>query len=91
MHHDAGYHPYFPPCTRANEGQRQTILRMMGTMQRTTADDTEEFRDLVSFVRYGLLDGRAKKEHLCRLAPRRVPSGSTLLQFEGCPSRTDAN
>ena len=51
----------------------------------------EEFRDLVSFVRYGLLDGRAKKEHLCRLAPRRVPSGSTLLQFEGCPSRTDAN
>lgn len=46
MHHDAGYHPYFPPCTRANEDRRQTILRMMGTMQRTTADDTEEFRDL---------------------------------------------
>jgi len=43
---DAGYHRLFPPCTRAEEDRRQEILRMMGTMQQTAADDTEEFIDL---------------------------------------------
>jgi hypothetical protein len=46
IQHGSGYHPYFPPCTRANEDRRQTILRMMGRMPETTADDTAEFRDL---------------------------------------------
>jgi len=44
-----------------------------------------EFSDLVAFVRYGLLDERAEKENLCKLVPRSVPSGSPLLQFQGCP------
>jgi cytochrome c peroxidase len=47
----------------------------------------DEFRDLVAFVRDGLLDDRARKENLCRLVPRSVPSGFTVLQFEGCPAR----
>lgn len=46
-----------------------------------------EFRDLVAFVRDGLLDERARKENLCRLVPRTVPSGFRVLQFEGCPRR----
>jgi cytochrome c peroxidase len=44
----------------------------------------EEFADLVRFVRDGLLDERAKKENLCRLVPSSVPSGSPVLQFQGC-------
>jgi cytochrome c peroxidase len=47
----------------------------------------DEFRDLVAFVRDGLLDDRARKDNLCRLVPRSVPSGFTVLQFEGCPAR----
>ena len=43
-----------------------------------------EFDDLVSFVRDGLLDRRAQKESLCVLVPQSVPSGLSLLQFEGC-------
>jgi cytochrome c peroxidase len=44
-----------------------------------------QFTDLVAFVRDGLLDRRATKENLCKLVPRSVPSGSPLLQFQGCP------
>ena len=47
----------------------------------------DEFHDLVAFVRYGLLDERARKENLCKLVPRRVPSGFSVLQFERCPVR----
>jgi cytochrome c peroxidase len=42
----------------------------------------DEFRDLVDFVREGLLDPRAKPEHLRRLIPRSVPSGFPVLQFQ---------
>ena len=45
-----------------------------------------ELNTLVEFVRGGLLDDRARKENLCRLAPRAVPSGFTTMSFEGCPS-----
>ena len=41
----------------------------------------------MAFVRDGLLDERARKENLCRLVPRGVPSGFSLLQFERCPAR----
>ena len=46
----------------------------------------EEFESLVAFVGGGLLDSRARKEHLCNLPPPSVPSGLPTLQFEGCPS-----
>ena len=42
----------------------------------------EEFRQLVDFVRNGLLDPRAKPERLSRLVPKSVPSGRPLLTFE---------
>jgi cytochrome c peroxidase len=44
-----------------------------------------EFTDLVSFVRGALLDERVRKENLCGLVPRAVPSGLPVLQFEDCP------
>ena len=43
-----------------------------------------EFHDLVSFVRDGLLDERAKPENLCKLVPASVPSGFPVLQFQAC-------
>lgn len=43
-----------------------------------------EFRALVKFVRFGLLDRKARAGNLCRLAPDAVPSGLAVLQFEGC-------
>jgi cytochrome c peroxidase len=46
--------------------------------------DPREFADLVAFVRDALLDDRATREHLCRFVPRSVPSGSPMMQFQGC-------
>jgi hypothetical protein len=43
-----------------------------------------EFSDLVRFVRDGLLDARVLKPNLCGLIPRAVPSGLTVMEFEGC-------
>jgi cytochrome c peroxidase len=44
----------------------------------------EEFRQLVAFVREGLLDDRARKEHLCSLVPTHVPSGLPTLRYQAC-------
>jgi cytochrome c peroxidase len=41
-----------------------------------------EFRNLVDFVRNGLLDPKAKPEHLRKLIPRRVPSGRPIQTFQ---------
>jgi hypothetical protein len=41
----------------------------------------DEFRELVDFVRNGLLDEKAKPENLQRLIPRSVPSGFPVLMF----------
>lgn len=45
----------------------------------------DEFASLVAFVRDGLLDPRAERQHLCSLAPSSVPSGFPVMRFEGCP------
>ena len=44
----------------------------------------DEFDDLVSFIRDGLLDPRVNAAELCELAPPRVPSGLPVLSFEAC-------
>jgi cytochrome c peroxidase len=49
----------------------------------------DEFANLVSFVRMGLLDPRALPRHLCTLVPATLPSGMAPLRFEACP-QTDA-
>lgn len=45
---------------------------------------TREFNDLVESVRRGLLEPRARLENLCPLIPASVPSGMTLMTFQGC-------
>ncbi|MFN8497654.1 MAG: cytochrome c peroxidase [Anaerolineae bacterium] len=42
----------------------------------------DEFRQLVAFVRNGLLDARATPQQLRRLVPASVPSGRPMLTFE---------
>ncbi len=42
----------------------------------------EEFRQLLSFVRNGLLDPRARPENLRKLVPKSVPSAKPVLIFE---------
>ena len=42
----------------------------------------EQIDQLVAFLRYGLLDPRAKPERLRRLVPQSVPSGRPVLIFE---------
>jgi cytochrome c peroxidase len=44
----------------------------------------QEFKDLVRFVKDGLLDERVKKSNLCGLIPAVVPSGLPVADFEGC-------
>ena len=41
-----------------------------------------EFRQLVDFVRNGLLDQKARPENLRKLIPRRVPSGRPIQIFQ---------
>jgi cytochrome c peroxidase len=43
-----------------------------------------QIRDVTQFVKTGLLDSRAKKENLCSLIPKSVPSGLKVLTFEDC-------
>ncbi len=44
--------------------------------------DEKEIRQLVAFVRNGLLDPRAKPESLRKLSPASVPSGRPVLTFQ---------
>ena len=43
-----------------------------------------EFRDLVEFLRFGLLDEGVLAFELCQLVPPVLPSGMRPLEFEGC-------
>jgi hypothetical protein len=43
-----------------------------------------QIRDVTQFVETALLDPRAKKEHLCGLIPKSVPSNIEVLTFEDC-------
>ena len=68
-------------------GPMAPVLAKLDPLLATPIDlSPEEFRNLVAFVRDGLLDERARRENLCKLAPRSVPSGLLVLQFERCPA-----
>ena len=43
-----------------------------------------EIKDVVAFVKTGLLDPDAGPDNLCQLVPKRVPSGIPVLEFENC-------
>ncbi len=46
-----------------------------------------QLRDVTHFVKTGLLDPRAKKENLCDLIPKFVPSKLKVLTFEACEGK----
>jgi cytochrome c peroxidase len=46
-----------------------------------------QIRDVTLFVETGLLDPRARKEKLCNLVPKFVPSGLPVLTFEACQDK----
>jgi cytochrome c peroxidase len=43
-----------------------------------------EFQDLLHFVRDGLLDDGVQAREFCPLIPNAVPSGLSMLRFQGC-------
>jgi cytochrome c peroxidase len=66
-------------------GPIEPVLKRLDPLLRHPTELTpSEFNDLVSFVRDGLLDERAKPENLCKLVPVAVPSGMSVLRFEAC-------
>ena len=75
-----------PPGSRPICGhwwvRSEPVLARLDPLLATPIDLTsEQFRDLVDFVRHGLLDRRARPEHLRKLIPRSVPSGFPVLDF----------
>jgi len=59
--------------------------RLDPLVQAPLALSNDEFRDLVAFVRDGLLDPRATRANACKLIPPSVPSALPVARFQGCP------
>jgi cytochrome c peroxidase len=73
------------PDLRHRLGPIEPVLARLDPVLATPIElSNSEFNALVAFVGHGLLDPRAVKANLCRLIPRRVPSGMTVMRFEGC-------
>ena len=69
-------------------GPIEPVLARIDPLLATPRSLTQnEFKDLLAFVGEGLLDERARRGNLCMLVPKSVPSGMSLLHFEGCPQR----
>ncbi len=58
------------------------LARLDPLMQTPHVLSADEFRQLVDFLRNGLLDPRAKPENLRKLIPARVPSGRPVQTFQ---------
>jgi cytochrome c peroxidase len=64
-------------------GPIEPVLERIDPILATAIDLTDaEFRQLIDFVRHGLLDQRARPDNLRKLIPRAVPSGFPVLRFE---------
>ena len=61
---------------------RPVLDRLDPLVRRPLKLSDDEFRQLVAFVRTGLLDERARPERLVRLIPERLPSELPPLDFE---------
>jgi cytochrome c peroxidase len=71
------------PDLYAPMGPIEPVLARIDPILATPIDLTEvEFRQLVAFVRHGLLDRRAKPDTLRKLIPKSVPSRFPVLTFE---------
>lgn len=71
---------------RVRRGPTQPVLdRLDPLVAAPVALTPQEVADLVAFVGEALLDPRARPEQLCKLVPKRLPSGRAVADFEGCP------
>jgi hypothetical protein len=69
-------------------GPIEPVLERVDPRLATPIDlGAREFQALVAFVRDGLLDERARRQNLRRLAPAIVPSGYPVMRFEECPQQ----
>jgi cytochrome c peroxidase len=69
---------------RAPMGPIEPVLDRVDPILSTRIElNHDEFRQLVDFVRNGLLDKRATPERLNKLIPKSVPSGFPVLTFQG--------
>ena len=59
-----------------------TVARLDPLLASPVRLSEQEFKQLVAFVRHGLLDPRAAPARLRRLVPLAVPSGRPVLAFE---------
>src|SRR5262249_8558769 len=61
----------------------EPVLERVDPILRTPIHlEDDEFRELVDFVRNGLLDPRAEQQSLRKLIPKSVPSGFPVLTFQ---------
>jgi len=71
------------PDLTAPMGPIEPVLARVDPILLTPINLTaDQFRQLVDFVRNGMLDQRAEPENLRKLIPRSVPSGFPVLRFE---------
>src|SRR5437762_4101518 len=71
------------PDLRGPTGPSAPVLaRLDPAMTTPISLSNDEFKELVDFVRNGLLDPKARPENLRKLIPRRVPSGRPIQIFE---------
>ena len=98
LHQPGGRHSLSPGCGRgrarytpASQGLDDDLSGPLGPATTARLDpllahpvrlSEPEFKQLVAFVRYGLLDARAAPARLRRLVPQAVPSGRPVLVFE---------
>ena len=71
------------PDLRGPRGPVAPVLARLDPAMTTPINlSNDEFKELVDFVRNGLLDPKARPENLRKLIPRRVPSGRPIQIFE---------
>ena len=71
------------PDLRGPPGPIGPVLeRLAPELRAPVSLSEEEVRDLVAFVRDGLLDPSARPERLRRIIPEKLPIGRTALTFQ---------
>jgi cytochrome c peroxidase len=64
-------------------GPTEPLLARLDPLVSTTRQlSSAQLDEIIAFVGDGLLDPRARPEHLRRLVPKRVPSGRPTLTFQ---------
>jgi cytochrome c peroxidase len=61
------------------------LERIDPLLKQSIALSSNEFEELVAFVRTGLLDPGADRQQLCRLIPKALPSEMPPMRFQECP------